>query len=159
VFEETEAIELLRIRFKIDNAEFNPAEKHEATEIVKELGYLALAIEQASAFIRSALQTIFEFLPIYQRSRNSRKRLLQREPASKVTYPNSVADTFLLSLDKMNENRYGHEAVTLLKLFAFLNLENIRIDFVRDTVKSIDAELRTIVSDEITFYEALELLQ
>ena len=37
----------------------------EAVQIVEELGFLPLAIEQAAAYIRESLKDIFKFLPVY----------------------------------------------------------------------------------------------
>ena len=50
---EDTAIKLLCLRSQIGNTAQSP-ERRQAAEIVKELGYLTLAIEQASAFIRSS---------------------------------------------------------------------------------------------------------
>src|ERR1700737_4895147 len=53
VLGEDAAIELLCIRSKINDVD-RSAERHHVAKIVKELGYLALAIEQASALFRSS---------------------------------------------------------------------------------------------------------
>src|SRR5947207_4238958 len=64
---ESDAIELLLLRAGLDN------ERKEisliASAIVKELGYLPLAIEQAAAYIREQSKNIFTFLEIYSRYR------------------------------------------------------------------------------------------
>lgn len=151
---ENDAIELLRIRSEISEVDFS-SHKSDAIEIVKELGYLALAIDQAAAFIRS-LPNIAKFLPIY---RKSRKRLLRQHSRSKHTYPNSVAATFLLSFDKVKETEYGSHAAKLLHLLVFLNPDNILIDFLRAGSHGMSGELREIIDDELVFYEALSLLQ
>ena len=61
------AVELLLLRCEIECADDSPDRKH-AAEIVAELGYLALAIEQTAAFIRSSVDGIDKFLSIYRAS-------------------------------------------------------------------------------------------
>ena len=72
-----------------------------ANEIVQEVGYLALTIENAAAFIRSANLDLIEFLPIYRKSRNE---ILLRPSSNKHTYPDPVAATFLLSFEKVKSD-------------------------------------------------------
>src|SRR5271154_1020856 len=149
------AVELLLLRGEIECTDDSPDRKH-ATEIVAELGYLALAIEQAAAFIRSSANGIDKFLSIY---RSSQHRFLRRKLAQSHPYPNSVAATFLLSFNKLNEIDYGSQAVALLRLLAFLNPDGVLVDFLRSGSKGLDDTLRKIVEDDLTFHDALELLQ
>ena len=150
------AIELLHLRSNSNPTEYSSSEKLQAAELVKELGFLALAIEQASAFIRSSVYSIPEFLQIYYKSR---KRLLRRKPEGNYPYPNSVAATFLLSVDKVKEMENGADAVKLLHLLIFLNPDGILIYFLKSGCQSLNDELREIVEDELIFHDALELLQ
>lgn len=73
VLELEDAIDLLLIRCKHiteGNIEDNDV-TNVATEIVKELGFLPLAIEQAAAYIREASRDIFMFLPSYRQNRKT----------------------------------------------------------------------------------------
>jgi len=86
VLSEEAAIEFLRIRSNVDNTECSPNEQIEAAKIVKELGCLALAIDQAAVIIRSLLESISMFPPMYH---EFRKQVLAQEspvPGS-GTYP------------------------------------------------------------------------
>jgi hypothetical protein len=98
-----EAVELLRLRSGMQSSEFTPDQTLQASDIVNELGYLALAIEQASAFIRVSLKDISDFLPIYK---TSRKGLLERT-APGIRYPVSLYATVLLSFEKVQQMKYG----------------------------------------------------
>ena len=68
VFAEEEATELLLHRADLAD---NPSERvqTEAARIVTELGFLALAVEQAAAYIRVQLKDIFKFLGVYKEHR------------------------------------------------------------------------------------------
>jgi hypothetical protein len=114
-----EAVELLRLRSSMHSSEFTPEQTVQASDIVNELGYLALAIEQASAFIRVSLKDISNFLPIYKASQKS---LLDRK-APGIRYPTSLYATVLLSFKKVQQMKYGQQAMKLLHLMVFLNPE------------------------------------
>jgi tetratricopeptide (TPR) repeat protein len=154
VLGEDAAIELLRIRTK--SKDFSDDEKKQASELVKELGYLALAIEQVSAIIRVSVSTIPQFLQIY---RKSRKRVLRRKPDGNNPYPNSVAAAFLLSLDQVKKMKHGKQALKLLRILVFLNPDGILLDFLRAGCGGLNGKLRKIVQDELKFHEVLECLQ
>ena len=156
VLGEEAAIELLRVRSNNNDTEYSSSERLQAAELVKELGFLALAIEQASAFIRSSIYSIPEFLQIYYKSR---KRFLRRKPEGNYPYPNSVAATFLLSVDKVKEMENGANAIKLLHMLSFLNPDGILIYFLKSGCQGLSDELREIVEDELVFRDTLELLQ
>jgi tetratricopeptide (TPR) repeat protein len=151
VLDKDEAVELLLTRSDINRLDFS-SDKSEASEIVNELGFLPLAIDQAAAFIRS-LKDITEFLPVYRRSR---KRFLRRDS---ISGHNSVASTFLLSLEKVREVKNGIQAEKLLQLLVFLNPDEILIDFLRAGSRGLRDELRQIIDDEFALYESLQLLE
>jgi tetratricopeptide (TPR) repeat protein len=147
------AVELLRLRSDADGHDIENA----ANDIVKELGYLPLAIDHAAAFIRSTSSDLSTFLQIF---RQSRKEVLSRPPTSKHAYPNSIAAMFLLSFNKIKEDPiYGAQASRLLELFAFLNPDGILIDFLDAGSSGLNSELREIVDNKLVFNESLGLLQ
>ena len=153
---EDAAIELLLLRSQIDCTDGSPDKIH-AAEIVEELGCLALAIEQAAAFIRSSVDGITKFVSIYRKSRH---QFLERKLPKSHPYPNSVASTFLLSLNRVHDDtNHGAQALNLLRLLAFLNPDGILLDFLRSGSQGLDAPLRQVVDDELVFHGALDLLQ
>jgi len=150
-----DAVDLLCIRSEITEDQMSV--RSVANEIVHELGYLALAIENAAAFIRSVDLDPIEFLPIY---RKSRKEILLRPSSSKHTYPHPIAATFLLSFDKVKSDpKYGKQASELLQLLAFLNPDGILIDFLRAGSAGLSDALREVVDDKFIFHEVLGQLQ
>ena len=156
VFGRDDAIELLRVRSEITEADV-PSFGAVAADIVNELGYLALAIDHAAAFVRSLNLNITEFLPIY---RESRKEILSRPSTSKHTYPNSIVVTFLLSFDKVKlDQKYGTQASKLLQLLVFLNPDEILVDFLRAGADGLDDEVRDIIENKLVFHESLGLLE
>jgi NB-ARC domain len=88
LLEENDAIELLYNRCNLDELEYpsDLSEKASAVELVHELGYLPLAIEQASGYIRSSLKSISKFLPTF---RAYQRQLLDRIPTG-TSYPVSL---------------------------------------------------------------------
>jgi hypothetical protein len=121
-----------------------------AAEIVEELGFLPLAIDQAAAYVREASHDLFQFLPSY---RNDRKFYHSRTPKGNRTYPKSLANTWHLSFQKVQQN--SHEVAELLKLLAFLNPDGILIDFLERGKEGLTAELRALIADLKKLYDAL----
>jgi hypothetical protein len=68
---------LVRAAFPV-NSEHHLAE---AAKIVKELGYLPLAIEQAAAYTRESRRKIEEYLPLDLESRSNRQHLHKWVPS------------------------------------------------------------------------------
>jgi len=155
---EDAAIEMIRLRTGRENAELTPTEVLHAREIVRELGCLALAIEQASAFIRSSLRDISKFLPIYK---TARKKLLDRKAPGDSQYPISLYATVLVSFERLQAMEYGPDAMNLLRLLAFLNPDGILVEFLQEGSSGLilsDA-LREILTNQYVFYETLGALQ
>jgi tetratricopeptide (TPR) repeat protein len=150
---ENEAIDLLCIGSKPDNkVKYSDVERSYAVPVIQELGCLALAIVQASAFIRKCCRgDISEYLPLYQ---TSRKRILEELPVGQSKYPYSVAGTFLLSFGKVSP-----EAAGLLRLFAFLNPDGILLDFIRAGSQGMNDKMKETINDEFVFRKALASLE
>jgi len=147
------AVELLVGGSELTEVDF-PTLRKDARTVVDELGYLALAIDQASAFIRSSRITINNFLNLY---RKSRKRVLREKSGSEHIYPNSVAATFLLSMDKLKETKYGPQATRLLQLFVFLNPDGILVEFLK-AGRDGSEDLRQLMDDEFGFNRSVAML-
>lgn len=67
----------------------------EIRNIVKELGFLPLAIEQAAAFIRESKRSVDEYLPLYRESQSTKQKLQNFIPKGNRKYQYSVASTVL----------------------------------------------------------------
>jgi len=150
-----DATKLLLLRSKLGAAGETPETEAEADKIVKELGYLALAIEQAAAYIRETLRDLFKFLPSYRKDRKTHHSKLSK--ANRIYYTGSVSTTWHLSFQQIEKN--NQEASKLLRLLSFLNPDGILTDFLKAGKEGLDAELREIVSDDGRFGEALAELE
>jgi tetratricopeptide (TPR) repeat protein len=146
VLEKNDAIDLLSVRSGAEIDENKP----EAEEIVREVGCLPLAIEQAAAYIREVSKDIFQFLPSY---RNNRKCHHSRTPKGNWKYGESIASTWHLSFKQVEQNNKG--ASRLLQLLAFLNPDGIYTDFLEAGKDALETGLQTVIGDPDTFHEAL----
>jgi tetratricopeptide (TPR) repeat protein len=150
VLEIAEATQLLLTRAKVGPVGETSKGKDEAAKIVKELGFLPLAIEQAAAYIREASHDIFQFLPGYL---NDRKFYHARTSRGNRMYSNSLATTWHLSFQQVQKN--SNDAAELLKLLAFLNPDGVLIEFLERGREGLTPELQALVTDRKKLYDAL----
>src|SRR5579862_1014927 len=153
VFDVETAAHMLLLRADRENPE-NPEVQKEATSIVKELGFLALAIEQAATFIRVSLKDIFKFLPVYSANR---KKILAQRPRENWPYEQVVATTWSLSFEVIKKT--DDHAAQLLNLFAFLNPDGILLEFLEAGKAGLCEPLKTLIGDSFEFPRALGLLE
>ena len=152
ILDPDDAVELLLVRADLSST-LDEKTRDEANKIVQELGYLALAIEQASAYIRTTSRNIFKFLPSY---RHDRRRHHQRIPRGNWKYSKAVATTWRMSFEQIEEN--SKVASGLLRLLSFLNPDGILLDFLRDGKEGLEGDLRLLAEDEDLLYEGLDEL-
>jgi Cdc6-like AAA superfamily ATPase len=138
-FEEDEALRLLeRQTATFSERCMNGQEveiKLERQKIVRRLGYLPLAIDQAAAYIRDMKYDLKEFLPRYERSEHDQRDFLQRTPdfweyplpeRSKRATALSVFTTWELSFQLLHSETHERDAkACLLAMFAFLDFRDI----------------------------------
>lgn len=148
------AVDFLLIRSRIKRTDEFARQKSEAERIVRELGFLPLAIEQAAAYIREVSRDISKFLPSY---RNNRQKYHQRLPRGNWKYQKSVATTWRLSFEQVEQSNIA--AARLLRLLSFLNPDLILTDFLEAGCDGLDKALRYIIADSDTLYEALSDLE
>src|SRR5205814_1300787 len=149
VFEHQTAAKLLLLRADLDDNS-DVKINSEALKIVTELGFLALAIEQAAAYIRESLKDIFEFLAVYCANR---EKFLAHRPRENWAYEYVVATTWSLSFEGVkNRNAY---AAQLLNLFAFLNPDEILLEFLEVGKMGLPKPLNTLVGNSFEFNKAL----
>jgi tetratricopeptide (TPR) repeat protein len=73
-----------------------------------------------------------------------------------LDYPKSVSTTWLISFEDIR-NR-SQDAIQLLTLFAFLNPDDILVEFVQAGKEGLDEHLRSLIADPCVFDELLALL-
>jgi tetratricopeptide (TPR) repeat protein len=149
-----DAIDLLYLRSKVPRISQIPNGEAEATKIVQELGLLPLAVEQAAAYIREVSKDIFKFLPSYQKNR---QRYHRRIPRGNWKYQNSIATTWRLSFERVEQNNIA--AAQLLRLLSFLNPDGILTEFLETGKEGLSTDLLDTIADSDKFDEALSELE
>ena len=116
VHEPDEAKDLLLRRAQLSNEIGTGSNvEEEAIAIVKVLGYLALAIEQAAAYIREELKDIFKFRTIYD---TQRSQFHDRQSTSNSYYKNTVATTWLMSMEAVESRNHRRWAtITITRIY------------------------------------------
>jgi len=100
---------------------------------VQELGYLALAIEQAAAYIREASKDIFKFLSSYRLNRAMYHS--RTSHGNRKYYSDSLATAWRLSFQRLEV--MNADAGKLLMLLAFLNPVGLLLQFLERGAKAI----------------------
>ena len=123
------------------------AEEHQAAEIVRKLGYLPLAIEQAAAYVREVTAGFSAFLEECERNH---KILYTWVPAGNRQYSNSIATTWSVSFNLLQKY-----PAKLLRLFSFLKPDSILIEFLVSGAEALQDDLQHIIFDQIEMTTAL----
>ena len=141
-----DSIDLLSTLSKVTVQPDSP-EEHQAAEIVRRLGYLPLAVEQAAAYVREVTADFSAFLEEYERNR---EKLHTWVPAGNRQYPNSIATTWSMSFNLLQKY-----PAKLLRLFSFLNPDSILIAFLVSGAEALPKDLRHIIVDQTEMATAL----
>jgi transcriptional regulator with XRE-family HTH domain len=127
-------------------------EGHEATNVVIALDGFPLAIDQAGAYVEETGCSFGEYLLLYQKHR---KVLLARRGTQSMNYPYSVATTWSLSFQKIEQT---NPAAELLRLCAFLAPDHIPEELLQDGAPHWPALLQEATTDLLAFNQMLETL-
>ena len=125
----------------------------EVYQIVDAMGGLPLAIEQAAGYIKIP-ENIFTYLSIFNKSR---RQLLGRPLVGNHIYTRTVLTTWEMSFARLQETR--PDAVTLLQYLAFMNADEILVDYLRAGVIALPSALGTLIRDPFEWGEAINALQ
>ncbi len=128
-------------------------EVNEATNIVIALDHFPLALDQAGAYIEETRCRFVDYLQIYQ---NHRQALLARRGLQGAHYPDSVATTWSLSFQKVEQANPA--AAELLRLCAFLAPDKIPEELIRDGAAQWTPPLQQAAADLLTFNQMVEEL-
>src|SRR5947207_2848363 len=144
-----DSIDLLCTLSKIDNIAYSP-QHVQAGQIVEELGYLPLGIEQAAAYVREVAGDFATFLKHYHKIR---QQLYQWVPKGSRQYSYSMATTWSMSFNVVRES--DPQAAKLFQLLSFLNPDGILMDFLESAAQVLDKDLRRVISNTIDQAKAL----
>ena len=147
LLEPEDAVDLLSALAEIDVPP-GSKERKQAQEIVRELGYLPLAIEQASALVRA-----FGDFDTYSHEYRNNRRELRRVPEGNRGYSYWVATTWSLSFQVI-QNEAPH-VLKLLRLLSVLNPDGIVIEFLTSGAHILEDDLQQVVSSRFEMAKAL----
>jgi len=155
--EEGSLLLLRRAKLLTESEALNKASEEdiaEAQAIVEAVDGLPLAIDQAGAYIEETQCRLSEY-----RNRYSTRReiLLRRRGTFPTNHPESVATTFSLSFQ--NVEQANPAAADLLRLFAFLSPDDIPEELIKEGSQGLNASLQRIATDPFELDEAVVLLR
>ncbi len=125
----------------------------QAAEIVTALDGLPLALDQAGAYIEETRCGLSQYLDLYG---TRRKELLQRRGRFPVDHPDSVAATWSLSFQRVEQQSLA--ATDLLRLLAFLDPEAIPEEIITLGATELGPALEEVASDPLKLDSINELL-
>lgn len=129
-------------------------EEQELTQLIsEELGGLLLALDQAGAYLEETGTSLSSYWQIYQQHRDD---LLQRRGGLVDDHPASVATTWSLSFQKVEEK--NPSAADLLRLLTFLSPDTIPEEILTKGASSLGPVLAPIAANAFQLNEAIEAL-
>ena len=121
-------------------------------EITKSLGYLALAIEHAGAYVHSVGGTPQEYLQQFQ---NNRRDMLEKSPAFSM-HKESVFGTFSMSFNAIVERDMA--AARLLCFMGFLDAEGVQEDMMMSTSEGHTIFRVQVIKDQKEYFDGMKVL-
>ena len=112
------------------------AARKKAVRVAQILGFLALAIVQAGAYIRQGFCSIEEYYGVYTRRR---QKLLQHRPVQLSSdYKYTVYTTWEISIEAIEKmcDQTSHNAIELIQIFGFLHYDGITEDIFEQAWKN-----------------------
>ena len=152
-----EATDLFRRSVDVDEEDWDAEKLGLALNIVKELGYLPLAIEQSAAYIRETRCSLAKYLELWKTSRIALlDRPSKRRPNFSHENGRTIATTWTVSFQKLAIE--SSTAADLLFLFAFLDCESIPETLIKNGLAKIGERcpsLAALVKNEVLYDEAI----
>jgi Tetratricopeptide repeat/NB-ARC domain len=124
-----------------------------AFKLVRELGGLPLALDQAGAYMEETPCSLAGYLDLYRKERSV---LLKRRGGLIEDHPESVATTWSLSFEEVQ--RMNPAATDLLRLCAFLDPDAIPEELLSEGAAELGPVLAAIAADDLGLNQAIEAL-
>ena len=131
----------------------SPAQCESAVAIVRELGGLPLALDQAGAYIEESSYHLEGYLKLYRRQRAA---LLKRRGGFATDHPAPVATTWSLSFERVEQA--DPVAADLLRLCAFLDPDAIPEEILLEGAREPGSQSESVSLDQLRVNEAIEVL-
>jgi tetratricopeptide (TPR) repeat protein len=132
-----------------------------AESLVKELGALPLALEQAGACIKALRCSLSDYLEQFQTERLKLLESQKAKPVSLYESPERLAvhTTWLLNIKHIKESPHGMSAIRLMNAFAFFNPSEIEEELVNVGERPIeDKAFRDCMSSPLGCRQVVKLL-
>ena len=130
------------------------ADSIEARDIVRAMDGLPLALDQAGAYIEETACSLYDYFDHYRRQRST---LLDLRGYYASEHPESVATTWLLSFEKVEQSNAA--AAELLRLCAFLHPDGILEEIITDGSPELGALLQPVAADRFKLDTAIAALR
>jgi serine/threonine protein kinase/Tfp pilus assembly protein PilF len=157
--EPSEGMQLLLRRAKLLDPEETldnvaGAMRRAAQQLVEQLDGLPLALDQAGAYIEETGCSLSEYLKLYAQHRLA---LLQQQSSMSTDYPHTVASTWALSFQQVEQQ--GPAAADLLRLCAFLHPDAIPEAMVIEGAAELGPVLSPVAADPLLLNAAIQALR
>jgi len=129
------------------------ADEEAAAALAEALGDLPLALEQAGAYVEASGGMLSAYLRLFRR----RHRELLRRGRPSTDYPDTVATTWELSFQQVQQA--SPAGADLLNLCAFLAPDDIPRDLLSEGVQHLPQPLADAAADPLAFDEAVAALR
>ncbi len=126
----------------------------QARAIVQAVDGLPLALDQAGAYLEETGCNLADYLTLYQRHW---RHLLSRAGAESHDYPETVASTWALSFEQVEQANPA--AADLLRLCAFLQPDAIAEEIITEGAVELGPTLSPVAGDLLALNEALRVLR
>jgi len=128
-------------------------DREDAQAIVDALEGLPLALDQAGAYIEETQITLSQYRKLLA---SSKEKILLRRGTTFSDHPESVASTFSLSFQKVEQENPA--AADLLRLFAFLSPDAIPEELIKEGRDKLNFRLKDVAGDPLALNEAITTL-
>ena len=138
------------------DASLDQAASHDvslAQELVREMGGLPLALDQAGAYIEEVPCSLTDYLNLY---RQYRAELLKERRSLLPDHPKPVATTWSLSFEKIEQSNPA--AADLLRVCAFLQPDAIPEEILLEGAQHLGQEVQALSTNPLAFNRAIEAL-
>jgi tetratricopeptide (TPR) repeat protein len=148
-FTEEEAIEFIKKELSISDE----SQEKEIRQLAKTLQYFPLALQQAVAYIKQKDETLkyveqkFEIAEYLIRFEEKARKLLNYNfpEDNNNCYTKTTFITWEVTLEKINQNKYGQQALEVLETIAYFAPDNIPINIFLELVKGDTEKLASML--------------
>jgi tetratricopeptide (TPR) repeat protein len=149
-----EGTQLLLRRAKLSETPLSEKNRTDAEAIVTLLDGLPLALDQAGAYIEETNCGLAGYLTLYGTHRSD---LLKRRGPLPSLYPEAVATTWSVSLQKVEQEK--HSAIALLQMCAFLAPDEIPEEILTQGASYLGVPLNSVASNAFELNNTLAVAQ